>query len=51
VEDLPQPIGLVYETMGLKGLQSIANVGPALGVEVERLINSDPPPATLATEK
>jgi hypothetical protein len=51
IEDLPQPLDLVYETMRLKGLQSIANVGPTLGAEVERLINSGPPLATLATEK
>jgi DNA repair photolyase len=40
IEDLPQNIGLVYQTMGVKGLQSIENVGPALALEVERLITS-----------
>ena len=39
IEDLEQDIGLVYRAMGLKGLQSIPNVGPSLGREVERLIN------------
>lgn len=35
VEDLAQDIGLVYRTMGLKGLQSIPNVGEKLGREIE----------------
>jgi hypothetical protein len=35
VEDLEQDIGLVYRTMGLKGLQSIPNVGEKLGGEIE----------------
>ncbi|MDI6770461.1 MAG: hypothetical protein QMD04_12420 [Anaerolineales bacterium] len=39
VEDLEQDIGLVYRTMGLKGLQSIPNIGPSLGREVARLIS------------
>ncbi|MBA4398194.1 MAG: hypothetical protein C0394_12540 [Syntrophus sp. (in: bacteria)] len=38
VEDLEQDIGLVYRTMGLKGLQGIPNVGPSLGGVVEELI-------------
>ncbi|HSQ26558.1 MAG TPA: radical SAM protein [Anaerolineales bacterium] len=38
IEDLPQDIGLVYQSMGLKGLQSIANVGEILGETVEKLI-------------
>jgi len=40
IEDLEQDIGLVYRTMGLKGLTSIQNVGPFLAREVERLIKS-----------
>jgi DNA repair photolyase len=40
IEDLPQALGLVYQTMGLKGVQSIENVGPELGAKVERLITS-----------
>ena len=35
VEDLEQEIGLVYRTMGLKGLQNIPNVGPSFGKIVE----------------
>jgi DNA repair photolyase len=31
VEDLPQEIGLLYRALGLKGLQSIPDVGPSLG--------------------
>ena len=38
IEDLEQDIGLIYRTMGPKGLQSIPNVGASLGLEVERLI-------------
>ena len=40
IEDLEQDIGLVYRTMGLKGLSSIQNVGPVLAQEVESLIKS-----------
>jgi DNA polymerase/3'-5' exonuclease PolX len=38
VEDLEQDIGLVYRTMGLRGLQSIENVGVKMGVVIENLI-------------
>jgi DNA repair photolyase len=38
VEDLEQDIGLVYRSMGLKGLQSIENVGVRMGVVIEKLI-------------
>ncbi len=38
IEDLPQDIGLVYQMMGLKGLQSIQDVGPALAPVVEALL-------------
>jgi len=38
IEDLPQDLRLVYRTMGLKGLESIPDVGPRLGREVERLL-------------
>jgi DNA repair photolyase len=38
VEDLEQDIGLVYRTMGLRGLQSIENVGVNMGTVVEKLI-------------
>ncbi len=40
VEDLEQDIGLVYHTMGIKGLQSIPNVTPQLAKEIELLINA-----------
>jgi hypothetical protein len=38
IEDLEQDVGLVYRTMGLKGLQSIENVGPRLARVVEELL-------------
>ena len=38
IEDLEQNVGLVYQSMGLRGLQSIDGVGPALAGELERLI-------------
>ena len=38
IEDLPQNIGLIYDTLGLKGLQSIPDVGPGLAAEIERLV-------------
>jgi hypothetical protein len=39
VEDLEQDIALVYGTMGLKGLESIPDVGPRMGREVEQILN------------
>jgi DNA repair photolyase len=38
IEDLEPEIGLVYRTMGLKGLQSIRDVGPTMAHEIERLL-------------
>jgi len=38
IEDLAQDIGLIYRTMGLKGLQNIPNVGPLLGEEIEKML-------------
>lgn len=38
IEDTEQDIGLVYRTMGLRGLQSIAGVGPGMAGRVEKLI-------------
>jgi DNA repair photolyase len=38
VEDLEQEIGLLYRTLGLKGLQSIPGVGPALARWIEAAI-------------
>jgi hypothetical protein len=40
IEDIEQDVGLVYRRMGLKGLQSIQGVGPAMADEVERLIGT-----------
>ena len=40
IEDLEQDIGLIHRTLGVKGLQSIPNVGTALRGEVEKLIQS-----------
>ena len=39
IEDLQQDIGLVYRTMGLRGLQSIRDVGPEMAGEIERVLN------------
>lgn len=39
IEDLEQDIELVYRTMGFKGLQSIENIGPSLGREVEKILS------------
>jgi DNA repair photolyase len=36
VEDLEQDLGLIYRTMGLKGLQSIPNVGLSLAGTIEK---------------
>jgi DNA repair photolyase len=41
IEDLEQDIGLVYKTMGLKGLQSIPNIGKELGQVVADLLSSE----------
>ena len=38
VEDLKQDIRLVYKQMGLKGLESIQHVGPAIGKKLEQII-------------
>jgi DNA repair photolyase len=45
IEDLEQDVGLVYRRMGLRGLQSIQGIGPVLGGEVERLIETLDPSA------
>jgi hypothetical protein len=41
VEDLEQDIGLVYRTMGFKGLQSIPDVGEKLGREIETWLKAE----------
>ena len=38
IEDTPQDVGLIYRTMGRKGLESIENVGPRMAEVVEGLI-------------
>ena len=38
IEDLEQDIGLIYRTMGLKGLQNIPDVGPRLGENIEKVL-------------
>jgi len=38
IEDTRQELGLIYRTMGRKGLESIENVGPKLAQVVETLI-------------
>jgi DNA repair photolyase len=38
VEELEQNIGLVYQQLGLKGLQSIQHVGPSIAKLIERYI-------------
>jgi hypothetical protein len=39
IEDTPQDLGLIYWTMGWKGLESIENVGPKMAGVVEELLN------------
>jgi len=41
VEDLEQDIGLVYRSMGLKGLQSIPNVSAPFAKEIEAYIKTE----------
>ena len=38
IEDTPQGLGLIYRTMGRKGLESIENVGPKMAGVIEDLI-------------
>jgi DNA repair photolyase len=38
IEDLEEDLGLLYRTMGRKGLESIDNVGPRLAIVIESLI-------------
>ena len=41
IEDLEQDVGLVYRTMGLKGLYSIPNIGEELGRVITDLLSSE----------
>ena len=38
IEDTPQDLGLIYRTMGRKGVESIENAGPKIAGVVERLL-------------
>ena len=38
IEDLEQEVGLVYRTMGLRGLESIEGIGPSMARVVEGLL-------------
>ena len=40
IEDTPQDLGLIYRSMGRKGLESIRNVGPMMAQVVEALLTS-----------
>jgi DNA repair photolyase len=48
IEDTPQELGLIYRTMGRKGLESIENVGPKMAQVVEELLSRAP---TLQAQK
>jgi DNA repair photolyase len=39
IEDTEQDLGLIYQAMGRKGLESIQSVGPRLAVQVEQWVN------------
>ena len=41
IEDLEQDIGLVYRSLGLKGLQSIPAIGPVLAREIEAWLKAE----------
>jgi DNA polymerase/3'-5' exonuclease PolX len=39
IEDTPQDLGLIYRSMGRKGLESIENVGPNMAKVIEALLS------------
>lgn len=41
LEDVEQDIGLIYDQLGLKGIESIKDVGPKMAQEIEKLIIMD----------
>jgi DNA repair photolyase len=43
IEDLEQDIGLIYRSMGLKGLEAIPDIGVSLGRKIERKVNEGRP--------
>ena len=47
VEDLEQDIRLIYQAMGLKGLQGIPDVGPRMGETIEKMLGELNHPAGL----
>jgi DNA polymerase/3'-5' exonuclease PolX len=40
IEDLEQDVGLIYSQMGVKGLESIPNVGLRLAQEIATQLNN-----------
>jgi DNA repair photolyase len=40
IEDLEQDVGLIYRTMGLRGLESIPNVSPPIARAIETYVNT-----------
>jgi hypothetical protein len=43
IEDLEQDVGLIFRTLGLKGLQAIPGVGPHLGHTIESMLLEEHP--------
>jgi DNA repair photolyase len=41
IEDTPQDLGLIYRSMGRKGLESIKNVGPGMAQVIEALLQPE----------
>jgi DNA repair photolyase len=41
IEDLEQDVGLLFRTMGVRGLESIADVGPSMAKEIETMLTSE----------
>ena len=39
IEDLEPDIRLIYQALGLRGLQNITNVGNLMGEKIEKLLN------------
>jgi DNA polymerase/3'-5' exonuclease PolX len=48
IEELEQDIGLVYRTMGLRGVQAIPGVDPILAVEIAAWLSSGSASGTAA---
>jgi hypothetical protein len=41
VEDLPQDIGLVYRSLGLRGLESLPGVSPGMARQIELWLSTN----------